>query len=185
MLKKLMVRASLAVFLLSGAAAGWNSSYPIQGIAVSAATKEELEKEISDAAQKIAELEKEEATIRVDVEVLDNDLATILERIAELEASLEKAEARVLELDAEIEVIRQQLGLRLELSQRLSHSNVILNVLESSDGLLDLIRNFRFIADQANIEADLIGNLTALVEEQQALLETNRQPTSRACGQTS
>ena len=183
MFKKIGVRLGIVAMLLGSFGTSWDIAGRL-GITAYAYTAAQLDERIQNSKDELAALEQEEAAARSELDGVENDLHRTLARISEVEESIQQLEEelddlrvsmeiieiRVRELDEEIGVIQAQLARRFELTQRLNNTNTILGLLEHSTSIIDFVRNFRFIADQASVDAELIHNLTLLVEEQQDLL---------------
>lgn len=169
MLKKIGTSLGLLAMLFVSTSAG---------ITASASSAAELDEAIQNSRIQLDALEKEESKILVDMGLVDNDIALTLGRLEAVEASIEELQAsmdviqgEIDGLDARISVLQERLGHRFEAAQRMSNTNMVFVLLESSSSLIDFIRNLHFLTDQAAFDAKLVGEITELVVEQQDLMQ--------------
>ena len=159
-------------------------------------TEEECEQIIIDNRNEISSLEEQEASIRDEINVTEEDIAETTERIAETEGIIRElnehitqlqseivqkeneialGEAEAIRLEGEIADLNELIANRMRITQRVLRNNAMIEMLSESENFTDFIRRFRAISHLSQGDANLMDELSDLINQQQNILVTLRQ----------
>lgn len=159
----------------------------IETVTVEAAkcgTEQECAEMIQDAQQEIETIEKETEKKEENLTEVEKDIDELMIQIEETQTKIKKtqheikttnqeikqSEQALKELNGEISDLKETVGVRMRVSQRLSRSNMVLNWLSESSSLADLLRSLQVINHFASNDASQMEDLKALLAEQTELM---------------
>lgn len=126
----------------------------------------------SELNDEIAELNGEITALRSEIENLELSInATILE-ISNLQDEITENIALLEETEEGIEALMEAVGERMTITQRLDNHSGLLAILSESDDLTDFISQVRFFNSVAHTDADVMDQLTELIDTYDELIET-------------
>lgn len=149
-------------------------------------TEEECQVLINETQKEIEQLEEETKKKTEDLTVVEESIEMLMDRIDETELKIKKttSEIKVKEseiktsettlkaLELDISDLKEVVGVRMRVSQRLTRSNIILNWLSEATSLAELIRSIQTVNHFASNDAIQMEKLKGLVMEQNQLMET-------------
>ena len=144
----------------------------------------ETRNNIAEYIEQEEELGDEIAEIQTEISSLRNDISDLEDSISVLEAEIEVVELEILELveaietnlevleetEDEIDVLLDEVSQRMRLNQHFNNTNSFLTALSEAENLTGLIRVTRRFSRIATEDAELMEELTELVETQENLL---------------
>ena len=143
----------------------------------------EVQAEISTLRSEIANLENRISGLQAEIDELDDQIADL---IIETETNIEILE----ETEERIDDLIYQISGRMRLAQRANNRNSLLVMLSEAEDLTTFLRATRIFSSMATTDAELMDELTELVEFQENLLlqlshQRDRLGTYREIRQTS
>ena len=143
-----------------------------------------LEDEIADLEEEIADLESEVADLESEIADLEGEIAEKENEIAEKESEIADLEGEITVLEGEItdnlqilddteesiEVLIDEIAERMRITQRVNNTNSFLTIISEAESIADFVRLTRAFNRFAADDADLMDELTDLVEVQEAIL---------------
>ena len=158
------------------------------------------------ARDNIAEIIEEEDELRIKIEEVQNEISTLRDEIAVLEDTIRDLDSKITdlaneiadladdiennlaildEIEERIEVLIDEISERMRLTQRVNNRNSLLVMMSEAESLTTFLRVTRTFNRIATDDAELMDELTDLVElqenlllelgQQQEELETNRE----------
>jgi murein DD-endopeptidase MepM/ murein hydrolase activator NlpD len=118
----------------------------------------------SKLGDKIAELNGEIATLSSEIGSLEVSISATKLQISELQDEITENTELLEETGEEIEDLMDAVGERMIISQRMENRNTLFVVLSESDDLTDFISQLRFFSKVANADADVMDQLTELLD---------------------
>lgn len=151
---------------------------------VTCTTQAQCDALINDAKDQISGLTDQQNQTQTELDEVEDNLGAILDKIDATEKSISdlqskiktteiamvKAEEEIAALDIEISELKEVVGTRMRVSQRLSKTNTILDVLSESSSIIDFIRRLQVVNHFAESDSQKMDELKELVTQQQALM---------------
>lgn len=149
-------------------------------------TEQECAALIEGAQNEIEELEKETQEKEQNLTAVENDIESLMIRVEETVQKITQTEKEIKQKTVEIKASKQELaqlqteigdlketvGVRMRVSHRLTHSNLILNWLSESTSLAKLIQSLQTINQFAANDSVQMDQLKGLVSTQNQLMAT-------------
>lgn len=149
-------------------------------------TEQECSALIEGAQNEIKELENETEVKEQNLTAVENDIESLMIRVEETAQKITQTEKKIKQKTVEIKASKQELaqlqtevgnlketvGVRMRVSHRLTHSNLILNWLSESTSLAKLIQSLQTINQFATNDSVQMNQLKELVSAQNRLMAT-------------
>lgn len=145
---------------------------------------EKIEKETEEKEQNLNQVEQNIESLIIRIEETNQKIAQTEKEIKQKAIEITATEKELEELKVKISELKETVGVRMRVSQRLTHSNLILNWLSESTSLANLIQSLKTInhfAENDSIQMDQLKGfvseqnaMMAKLKQQQASLETSR-----------
>lgn len=163
---------------------------PQQSLVVNATTTcttaEECDALINQAQSEISDIKNQQQEAKQELDAVQDDIGAILDKISETETAISSyvskiqqketeistSEAQIKQLEEQISDLKEIVAERARVSQRLSRTNTILEVISESTSIVDFIKNLRIVTHFAENDAEAMNQLKVLVSEQQTLLNS-------------
>ena len=126
----------------------------------------------NQAQEELTEVKKDMGTLIDEIDKTEKSIKDFEQRIEDKELEIKSGEAEVRSLEGDIEELRDVVAERMRVSKRLSHTNLILDILSESKGLVDLVRNLSAINHFADADESQMNELNDLIVKQQQLIAT-------------
>ena len=130
---------------------------------------EEIEKETASKEQNLAAVEKDIDGLIAQVEETTQKIQKTETSIKKKESEIKTSEKEIKRLNTEISALKEKVGVRIRVSDRLKRSNLILNWISEADSLADLIQTMQTIKHFAENDSIEMDDLKQLVSKQNAL----------------
>ena len=159
---------------------------PSEVLAETCSTEEECQALIDETKNELSQIEEETSKKEEALSQVEEDIHTLMIRIEETEGKIKKAnqEIRIKEkeikaseeqlsvLQVEVSDLKETVTVRMQMSRRMSRSNILLNWISESTSLVDLIRSLQIVNHFANQDAERMDELKEKVQVQQTLMQT-------------
>lgn len=147
-------------------------------------TEEECDALINQAQSQISDIKDQQKEAKEELDAVQDDIGAILDKISETETAISSytskiqqkeseistSEEQIKQLEVQISELKEIVAERARVSQRLSRTNTILEVISESKSIIDFIKNLRVVTRFAENDAEAMEQLKVLVSEQQSLL---------------
>lgn len=131
---------------------------------------ESIEKETEEKEESLTEVEKDIDELMIQIEETQTKIKKTQHEIKTTNQEIKQSEQALKELNGEISDLKETVGVRMRISQRMSRSNMVLNWLSESSSLADLLRSLQVINHFASNDASQMEDLKALLAEQTELM---------------
>jgi len=132
--------------------------------------EEEISEYIAELQAEISDLRDDIAELKDTISDLEDDIADLAVEIASLENDIEVNSEILEDTEDRIEVLIDEISQRMRITQRVNNTNSFLIILSEAENIADFIRRARMFNRVATEDADLMDELTDLVEFQENLL---------------
>lgn len=132
--------------------------------------EEEISGDIAQTQAEISDLRDEISSLEINISNKQHDLALLGEEIAELLQDIEENLEILEETKVNIEDLLEEMAERMRIAQHANNRNSIFNILNEAQSFVDLIRQVRTFTRFAEEDAEIMKELTGLIEAQDNLL---------------
>ena len=137
----------------------------------------DLEEEIADLESEVADLEEEINNLQAEISEKEDEISEKENEIADLEGEIAVLEGEITDnlqiledTEESIEVLIDEIAERMRITQRVNNTNSFLTIISEAESIADFVRLTRAFNRFAADDADLMDELTDLIEVQEAIL---------------
>lgn len=132
----------------------------------------DIKEQQNEAQQELNAVQDDIGTTLDKIQSTENAISSFIQKIQQKESEIATSEEQIKQLEGEISKLKEIVAERARVSQRLSRTNTILEVISESTSIVDFIKNLRVVTHFAESDAEAMEQLKVLVTEQQNLLAT-------------